>query len=223
MWSQKFNAQVGLAQRTMEKKRNKEPRSQACRWNGIVRNWIEPWQYFQKIKITYKLLQTLDMLLWKQPEQTRNSFSLSHVEILGRFQEILCAEGQKQLKARASMEGPKVSKLYFLFFFLIKLTVKQNSQAFPSRAGFLFTHTTHKQRLQPRNETALRRTTRRDGGGVWGCPYSRLKEADQVCVVWFVFVCFLAKLEKEISRPRSWKRKWKIIRTFQIQMGLVQS
>lgn len=68
------------------------------------------------MKVTYKLLQTLDMLLWKQPEQTRNYFSLSHVEILGRFQEILCAEGQKQLKARASMEGPKDSKLYFFFF-----------------------------------------------------------------------------------------------------------
>lgn len=97
-----------------EIKRAKKPGLQ-LKW--IVRNWIEPWQYFQKIKITYKLLQTLDMLLWKQPEQIRNFFSLSHVEILGRFQEILCAEEQKQLKARASMEGPKDSSFIFFFFF----------------------------------------------------------------------------------------------------------
>lgn len=83
------------------------------------------------------------MLLWKQPEQTRNSFSLSHVEILGRFQEILCAEGQKQLKARASMEGPKVSKLYFFFFFFNKVNSKTKFTSLPLPSWFpLHTHNT---------------------------------------------------------------------------------
>lgn len=82
------------------------------------------------------------MLLWKQPERTGNSFTLSHVEILGRFQEILCAEGQKQLKARASMEGPKDSKLYF-FFFLIKLNSKTKFTSLPLPSWFpLHTHNT---------------------------------------------------------------------------------
>lgn len=160
------------------------------------------------------------MLLWKQPERTGNSFTLSHVEILGRFQEILCAEGQKQLKARASMEGPKDSKLYF-FFFLIKLNSKTKFTSLPLPSWFpLHTHNTQteaptqKWNCSKDNETWWRRSL---GLSVFEVKRSRSGMCGLICV------CFLAKLEKEISRPRSWKRKWKIVRTFHIQIGLVQS
>lgn len=128
----------------MEKKKEiKRAKKPGLQLKWIVRNWIEPWQYFQKIKITYKLLQTLDMLLWKQPEQIRNFFSLSHVEILGRFQEILCAEEQKQLKARASMEGPKDSSFIFFFFFFNKVNSKTKFTSLPLPSWFpLHTHNT---------------------------------------------------------------------------------
>lgn len=63
---------------------------------------------------------------------------------LGRFQKILCVEGQKQLKARASMEGPKDSKLYFFqFFFFNKVNSKTKFTSLPLPSWFpLHTHNT---------------------------------------------------------------------------------
>lgn len=57
------------------------------------------------------------------------------LRILEDFREILSAEEQDQEQSESTGQqgGTKDSKLYFFF---LKLTVKQNSQAFPSPSWF---------------------------------------------------------------------------------------
>lgn len=127
---------------------------------------IESWQHFQKIKITYKLLQTLDMLPYRTLEPTKTKQEITSPSHTASFQEdfreILSAEEQEQSESTGQHGGTKRFKALFL---LIKLTVKQNSQAFPSPSWFPLHTQKHTKQRSPteKNETALS-TMRHDEG-----------------------------------------------------------
>jgi len=98
------------------------------------------------------------------------------------FGEILSAEEQEQSESTGQHGGTKRFKALF-FAFLIKLTIKQNSQAFPSPSWFPLHTQQHTKQRPPteKTETALS-TTRHDEGRSLRMSVFEVKISRSVCV-----------------------------------------